>query len=316
MSSPSAWRIEFARSRIVPAYAASSNVGAVFIAGSVARGLADRFSDVEVHVFWNDPPSYDERVAIAAAVGGSIEVRGDCLPTVAEHHRLIAASAGSVGYAWPREAEEWSDLYFVDGVYLDVSGFLCTQMESCLEGLARLRGGDVWPPTETAEMLIAAVEDGLLVHGEEVASSWKTRCRPYPEALTLAVVQRNLQVEKDWWAIDQLVTRGERLLVYEVLATLQRKVMRILLALNRIYLTDVRLKWIAYLCEKMTIQPPNLSQRLGTLYGLDLGRAAAEMQSICEDVWDLVDRELPGIEFARRDRWFRYRRPAPESPDP
>jgi len=331
MNYASAWRVEFARSRIVPAYAASQNVGAVFVAGSVARDLADQFSDVELHVFWKSPPSYDEREAIAEAAGGSIEVRGDRLPSESEHHRLIAATSGSVGYAFPREAEEWSDLYFVDGVYLDVSGFLCEQIESYLEGLAQLRdrpllisdsahslnpliGTDGGINGEIAEMLIAAIEDGHLVHGEDVASNWRARCHPYPDELAVAVVQRNLKVEKDWWAIDQLVAREERLLVYEVLATLQRKLMRILLGLNRIYLTDVRLKWIGPLCDKMTIVPSNLPQRFRTLYEADLASAAAQMEAICEEVWDLVDRELSQVDSALRDRWFRYRRPAPDGP--
>ncbi len=42
---------------------------AVIIAGSVGRGIADRYSDVEVGVFWTKPPSEGERRALAERVG-------------------------------------------------------------------------------------------------------------------------------------------------------------------------------------------------------------------------------------------------------
>ena len=47
--------------RIAPAYAANPKVRAVLLAGSVARGTADHFSDIEIDVFWAEPPSDDER---------------------------------------------------------------------------------------------------------------------------------------------------------------------------------------------------------------------------------------------------------------
>jgi len=47
--------------RMAERYAAADGVAAVLLAGSVARGLADARSDVEVDVYWRRAPSDAER---------------------------------------------------------------------------------------------------------------------------------------------------------------------------------------------------------------------------------------------------------------
>lgn len=49
--------------RAASAYIANPHVAAVLVAGSVARGLADTFSDIELDVYWSSPPTDDERVS-------------------------------------------------------------------------------------------------------------------------------------------------------------------------------------------------------------------------------------------------------------
>ncbi|MGA7270710.1 MAG: hypothetical protein WB239_06535 [Acidimicrobiia bacterium] len=48
-----AWRREIGK-RVSLSYAASPKVTATALGGSVARGWADEFSDVEVFVFWDE----------------------------------------------------------------------------------------------------------------------------------------------------------------------------------------------------------------------------------------------------------------------
>ncbi|MEU8221737.1 nucleotidyltransferase domain-containing protein [Kribbella sp. NPDC048915] len=61
------WRRDVAR----PAmrwYADLDGVDAVMLGGSTARGDADRWSDVEIGVFWSRPPRPDERRAAPGEV--------------------------------------------------------------------------------------------------------------------------------------------------------------------------------------------------------------------------------------------------------
>ena len=56
MTDASDWRLDLAR-QIAPIYAADPRVEAIAAAGSVGRGCADRWSDVEIGIYWSDEPS-------------------------------------------------------------------------------------------------------------------------------------------------------------------------------------------------------------------------------------------------------------------
>jgi hypothetical protein len=56
-------RLEIAR-QLGVLYAENPNVAAVIVGGSTARGHADRFSDIEVGVFWHEAPTDAERQSV------------------------------------------------------------------------------------------------------------------------------------------------------------------------------------------------------------------------------------------------------------
>lgn len=71
MNPASLWRYSFAQ-RIAPIYAANPHVTAVILGGSVARGHADRYSDIELGVFWGKPPTDKDRQTAADAFPGDL----------------------------------------------------------------------------------------------------------------------------------------------------------------------------------------------------------------------------------------------------
>src|SRR5690349_4154515 len=93
--------------QIAPAYAANPKVSAVILAGSVARGTADRFSDIEIDVFWAAPPSDDELLA----------------PIERSGWRLLYRDA---------DANEWADGFLIEEVKVDTSQFLVATAERWL----------------------------------------------------------------------------------------------------------------------------------------------------------------------------------------
>jgi len=44
---------------VAPIYAADRDVAVVIVGGSVARGTADRFSDLELGIFWSTAPALE-----------------------------------------------------------------------------------------------------------------------------------------------------------------------------------------------------------------------------------------------------------------
>jgi len=66
----SAWRLDIAR-QLAAQISAFPGVQAIVVGGSVARGCADAYSDLEIPIFWESLPSDDARHAIVAALGAS-----------------------------------------------------------------------------------------------------------------------------------------------------------------------------------------------------------------------------------------------------
>jgi predicted nucleotidyltransferase len=62
MNDATTWRFALAE-RIGAAYASTDNARVVMIAGSVGRGSEDRYSDIEIDVYYAEPPTEAERVA-------------------------------------------------------------------------------------------------------------------------------------------------------------------------------------------------------------------------------------------------------------
>src|SRR5258708_12542416 len=62
MNEASQWRLKIAR-QVAPIIATNPQVQAIMLAGSTSRGRADRYSDIEIGVFWSGPPSDQERMA-------------------------------------------------------------------------------------------------------------------------------------------------------------------------------------------------------------------------------------------------------------
>jgi hypothetical protein len=60
--------------RIAASYGANPNARVVMIAGSVGRGSADLYSDVEVDVYYAEPPTTHERIAAVEGCGGIVEL--------------------------------------------------------------------------------------------------------------------------------------------------------------------------------------------------------------------------------------------------
>ena len=97
MNEASFWRHALAQ-QIAPHYSTNPKVRAVSLEGSVAQGCADRYSSIDLAVFWSAALTQKERRDILNRAGGR---RGQLLP-------------------YNREAGCWVDDYEVGGVSIRV----------------------------------------------------------------------------------------------------------------------------------------------------------------------------------------------------
>lgn len=103
MNDATQWRLALAQ-RIARAYAADQNARVVMIAGSVGRGSADRFSDIEIDVYYERAPTRAERAAVVERMGGVLE-------------------------GLDEDDDEWAEDFSVGGFHAASSTFLVETME-------------------------------------------------------------------------------------------------------------------------------------------------------------------------------------------
>ncbi len=202
-------------------YAASDGVAAVLLAGSVARGLADARSDVEVDVYWKRAPTDAERRAVV----------------------------DDAGWEWVYaevDEHEWADGLRLDGVKVDVSQFVTTTIDGYLDAL---REGDTEPELQVRA---TALLDGRALAGESLIEAWRARLAPYPEALALAMLDQALPprpVER----LEMLVARDDPVLLTRDVVEGVHGLLDALFAVNRTYVPHPFHKWLAFECAQLSL---------------------------------------------------------------
>lgn len=259
------------------AYTDNPNVRAVMVGGSVARGCADEFSDVEIGVFWHTPPSDAERMEAVSRIGGEVwkfEPFRD--GRAGEHVGLSESTVGS---------ERHRGTAMVSPIHLTV--------EAAEERIGALIDG-----LDTASHnyeFAAAVYYGIPLYGEALIERWKKRVGAFPTRLAVKLVQENLWLGP-WFNWAGYGERVDYLVVVQHLVWMQQGIVSILAALNREYLPSLEYKWVRWFINRLRIKPADCAIRLQATFGKgDLSEAACELVELGMEAIDLVENHLPEV---------------------
>jgi predicted nucleotidyltransferase len=263
--------------RAAVAYRSNPHVAGVLLAGSVARGLADDLSDIEIDVYWTQPPTDEERRAAVEGVGWS-----RVYDEVDEH--------------------EWADGYLIDGIKVDTGGFLTTTIAAYLD--AALEHADTEPELQVR---ITALLHGRPLHGDELIGTWRDRCTTYPEPLALAMVQEGLQL-RPRERLEMLVARDDPLLLHRDLVDNVQGVLDALFGINRVFVPHPFHKWLDWEATLLPTKPDGLVVRIRRLLVSPPGEGMELVCALAEETFDLAERLVPAYDAASARTAFEFRR--------
>lgn len=265
MNSETEQRLLIAR-RIVDGLAIRTPLRATLLAGSVAVGVADEHSDIDLLHYYIELPDREEFDGVLRDLGG------DRIGDISEPRR-----------------EGFAGRYRFHGIEVQTGGNLIAALEERLE---RIAAGDVdWITTKVAMGLL----EGIPLYGDDLIREWKSRAR-YPESLRRREVEANL----GWfpiWAIDgHLAERDAELFRRQMLLDGAFRVVAILSAVNRLYFTTFQFKRASAHFDGMKVKPANLAARIDKVANAAPSAAAEELRQLVEETKAIVKSEMPEVE--------------------
>jgi len=288
MNPASQWRFDLAQ-KIAYLYAQNPHVAAVMMGGSTARGHADRFSDVELGIFWHQPPTEANRAVVVEQSGADLI-------------RL---------YPFIESEQVWCDDFMIgrtdpdrpkSGLLVEVAHHTVVFMEATLNSVLETHN-----PDELKQNLIAGIVDGIPLAGHDFLSTWKQQAAAYPRELALAVVKRHAQIDH-FWRWKMWLERGDnRMMLYQSFSQIQLKLLYILLGINRQYYYGF--KWIDVVIARLEVQPENFAERMKRIYHLEPEVGVKVLTELVEETYNLIESHLPEIDVDWYRQVFRYQRP-------
>jgi hypothetical protein len=276
MNEASRWRYALAQ-KVAPVYTENASVQLVEIGGSVARGWADRYSDIELGVFWREAPTEEERRTCIERAGGVLKE------------------------VWPYHPDKqvWSELYSIDGVDFDVSHMTSESMEQILVDV--LEHHD---PSILKQYVISAIVHALALIGAPLLAQWQGKAQTYPEELARAAIRANLGFSPAWIR-EVSAARQDLLQLYESYSFAQKRIMTLLFALNRLY--HPGFKWIDRRIEALSLAPPALSLRFKQAWNSEPVTGTQLLHALIEETFTLIDVHMPEVDTRQARAMFRQR---------
>ncbi|MEV6268833.1 nucleotidyltransferase domain-containing protein [Kribbella sp. NPDC051936] len=276
------WRRQVVRP-LLDWYAALDGVDAVMLGGSTARGDADRWSDVEVGVFWERPPTAAQRRAVPAEV------------------RLLNVDG----------PPPWDDQVHLDGLMLEVAHTLSESVDNALNDLLAGR------PDGATLQLAQGFVDSTDVTGRrpELVARWQERVATYPRDLAIAVVQHDGNIEK-FWRLQMLIERENPLLISREFVRITGQFLTVLHALNGRYCGHIlAFKRLDTMERDLPLAPPSLAARVRAVFTSPAATGAQILHDLVEETYDLVEHHLPEVDVNRLRTTFHNTRKPLDSAD-
>ncbi|MAF10327.1 hypothetical protein CMK11_07740, partial [Candidatus Poribacteria bacterium] len=257
MNDASRWRIAVAR-RVEACYRQDSRVRAFMIGGSASRGIADRYSDLEIGVFWATTPSPDERQAFLTEYGAVME-------------QMVVDSS------W--EHLIGTDSVAISGFHVEVNHMLVDVIDAFLAD----------PVKRIAHPFLGlAFLHARALYGERLVEHWRSLCREFPAEATAGAVRAAMTSPDSWRLWSLYATHGDLPALTLHLVYAQDRLLKAFAALNGDYY-GLQERWYALGIAGWTVRPDRLAERLRGVFRLGPADAVHAMRALMYESFDLIE---------------------------
>jgi predicted nucleotidyltransferase len=260
--------------RVVDGALARGQLRAALVAGSVGRGDADEWSDVDLLLYVDELPPAGTPEDLRHALGG-------VKPRPKRRH----------------EDEADGIEFFLEGVLTEVSWHTVNAVERRLDALLV----DLEDLNEPWQKLALGLLEGLALEDDGTIERWRSRLADFPEPLRRALIELYWSdLFPLWHWVDSLDARDCELFRLEMLVDGALRLLGVLAALNRMYYSRSHVKRVGDLIVDFAVAPADLKARLDALPELPSREAAEELGALAVETRALVRAELPELELPFR----------------
>ena len=269
------WRINLAH-KLAERIRTFQGVQAIMIAGSVARGYADEYSDIEIPIFWNSLPDGSKRIEIVRDLNGRFL------------HSYDGPSA--------------EDQILINDVQVDLWHISVAHEEAVIQAVLKDHKID-----EGSLNALDTLRSCIPLYGHEIVAKWKEQAQAFPEGLQKKMIEAHINA----FYISGLFlssSRNNPTALFGQISRLHQDIFIVLLALNQFYFPTY--KWLYRRLGEMTIKPVKIEERMRRVFALPYSQAIDETKKLLDETLVLVESHIPSIDTTQVRQQLGYIRTA------
>jgi predicted nucleotidyltransferase len=253
--------------QVVECYRDLPGIRVALITGSVARGIADESSDLDLYLYWD-------------RVDRDLLRDSNRLKTLSSQ-RLFAVLTKTGIFEKHRLNGRLID---VESVGIAVIDDVTAQID---------RGSAVSP---AIEKIVAGLIDGVALIGQEELSSWQIRLR-YTDDLARAQVEAHVSgLLRPTLLYKLTLRRGDALSFSARLSAVLLHAVGLTAPASRAFVAVTEPKWLPWQIGRMEMVPPHMAERIDTALLHPSPAAMRDLDELLREVLDLVDMSVPGAD--------------------
>lgn len=245
---------------------------AMAVGGSVSRGQADAFSDLELLCFWDIFPDVDTRQKLVDSIGADL--------------------------IFPIDDDQNEDNLILKDIQIDILHNTVDYYDNMIE--------DAWE-FHLADYQTLGFLDTITytypLFGEDILNAWKEKTEIYPRELAINVIFDNL-VKLHNGNIELYIQRDNPTEYYAQMVSIQRKLFNILSAINKSYAGGY--KWMYSELEAMKIAPVNVSIRFKEMFTINKFEAVEDLYALVFETLILVKQQFPEVDFSVEETFDKF----------